>query len=194
MTPRTLLFAGSLLLLAISNSCFNRTADPIIKPKGYPRVTLPLKQYRALDLPCPFTFQVPDYARVEPYRDASKTCWFNLKFTPFKATLFFTYDKPGRNLAQYVDDSHTLAYKHLTRATGIRELNIMDAADRIFGTIYYIDGDVASACQFYFTDSLNHFLRGSLYFDQHTEPDSVAPVRDFLIQDVERIAETLRWK
>jgi gliding motility-associated lipoprotein GldD len=137
---------------------------------------------------------VPDYAHVEPYRDASKTCWFNLKFPSFKASLFFTYESPGKDLALYVNDSHTLAYKHLTRATGIRELMVQDPTDRVFGIIYYIDGDVASACQFYFTDSLKHFLRGSLYFDQHTEPDSVAPIRDFLIQDVERIAETLRWK
>lgn len=194
MTLKTLFIPGSVLILASPYACFKRPTEPILKPKGYPRVTLPVKRYTTLNLPCPFTFQVPDYARVEPYRDASKPCWFNLKFIPFKATLFFTYDKPGKNLAQYVDDSHTLAYKHLTRATGIRELSVHDQAERVFGTLYYIDGDVASACQFHFTDSLNHFLRGSLYFDQHTEPDSVAPIRDFLIKDVERIAETLRWK
>lgn len=175
-------------------SCFSRTTDPIIKPKGYPRLTFPPKNYTTLSLSCPFSFQVPCYARFEPYRDASKTCWFNLKFPLFKATLFFTYETPGKNLAEYINDSHTLAYKHLTRATGIREMHIQDQTDRVFGTVYYIDGDVASACQFFFTDSLKHFLRGSLYFDQHTEPDSVAPIRDFLIKDVERIAETLRWK
>lgn len=180
--------------LLLTAACFRTASDPIIKPKGYPRVSFPPKQYVPLELPCPFTFQMPSYARTEPYRDASKTCWFNLKFTPFRATLFFTYDVPGKNLARYIDDSHTLAYKHQTRATGIRELNITDAQERVYGTIFYIDGDVASACQFYFTDSTRHFLRGSLYFDQHTEPDSVKPVREFLIKDVERIAETLRWE
>ncbi|MCS6981454.1 MAG: hypothetical protein N2110_04750 [Flavobacteriales bacterium] len=174
--------------------CFRSKTPPVQKPRGFPRVALPAKSYVPLLMDCPFTFMIPVYAEVAPYRDSKKKCWFNLKFKPFKATLHFTYAHIGRHLSSFTEDSRTLAYKHLTRSIGIREEKIIDPVNRVYGIIYYIDGDVASTCQFHFTDSVKHFLRGSFYFDIHTEPDSVAPVREFLHQDVAVIAQTLRWK
>ncbi|MCX7651149.1 MAG: hypothetical protein N2050_11445 [Flavobacteriales bacterium] len=173
--------------------CLGRSPEPMAKPKGFPRIQLPEKKFQPLPISCPFTFLTPQYADVELHKDLRHPCWFNLKFRTLKATLFCTYENPGKDLAQYIEDSRTLAYKHLTKATGIREQEVSDPKARVFGKIYYIDGDVASACQFYLTDSVRHFLRGSLYFDLHTDPDSVAPVRQFLIQDIHTVTETLQW-
>jgi len=192
MTFNTLIWACATIFLV---GCFRDDKVIIVKPKGYPRIILPEKKYIPLETEvCPFTFLRPEYSYSMPYREPSKKCWFNLKFPQFKATIFFTYDNPGKNIQQYIDDTRTLAYKHITRANAIREQEVADSPQRVFGIIYFIEGDVASSCQFYLTDSLRHFLRGSFYFDIQTEPDSVAPVREFLIQDIHMIVKTLNWK
>ena len=65
---------------------------------------------------------------------------------------------------------------------------------KVYGTYYTIRGSAASPVQFYVTDSSRHFLRGSLYFYAVPQPDSIAPVLDFLTADIDRLVETIQWK
>ena len=43
------------------------------------------------------------------------------------------------------------------------------------------------------TDSTEHFMRGSLYFNHAPNPDSTAPVLARMEADVRRIMESVRW-
>ncbi|PIV58809.1 MAG: gliding motility lipoprotein GldD, partial [Bacteroidetes bacterium CG02_land_8_20_14_3_00_31_25] len=52
----------------------------------------------------------------------------------------------------------------------------------------------ASNIQFYVTDSIRHFVRGALYFETKPNKDSLAPIINFIEQDVTHLVETLRWK
>jgi gliding motility-associated lipoprotein GldD len=63
-----------------------------------------------------------------------------------------------------------------------------------FGMVYDLKGDVASAVQFFITDSTKHFLRGSLYFNIQPNRDSLNPVIDFLREDIMHLIETTQWK
>jgi gliding motility-associated lipoprotein GldD len=60
--------------------------------------------------------------------------------------------------------------------------------------LYNIKGNTASSVQFYLTDSVNHFLRGSLYFDVKPNKDSLAPVINFIRGDIEHFMESFSWK
>ena len=64
---------------------------------------------------------------------------------------------------------------------------------RVFGTRFLVEGDVASPCVFYLTDSTDNFLYGALYFDAPPNADSLAPVTERLRADIDRFAATLRW-
>jgi gliding motility-associated lipoprotein GldD len=57
-----------------------------------------------------------------------------------------------------------------------------------------VEGNAATARQFYLTDSSRHFLRGALYFDTAPNSDSLAVVNDFLQEDMLHLIQTLRWK
>ena len=57
-----------------------------------------------------------------------------------------------------------------------------------------VKGNVASPAQFYVTDSVNHFLTGSLYFLAKPNYDSILPAADYLQKDIKRIMETVTWK
>ena len=65
---------------------------------------------------------------------------------------------------------------------------------KVFGILYDLKGNTASAVQFYVTDSLNHYLRGSLYFAAEPDADSLKPVIDFFREDIIHLIETLKWK
>ena len=62
-----------------------------------------------------------------------------------------------------------------------------------FGTLYDIHGQTASSVQFHMTDSINHFLRGSLYFHVNPNQDSLQPIIDYVRRDIIRIMESVQW-
>ena len=95
-------------------------------------------------------------------------------------------------LNHYLEDCHHLAYTHTIKAESINEKYFKNR--EIFGLIYYIEGNTASSTQFFITDSTRHFLRGALYFNQHPDKDSLAPVIDYLREDIVTLMETLRFK
>jgi gliding motility-associated lipoprotein GldD len=59
--------------------------------------------------------------------------------------------------------------------------------------LFKIEGPVASPYQFYITDGKSHFLRGSLYFDQKVNFDSLRPVIEFLKTDIEHLMASVKW-
>jgi gliding motility-associated lipoprotein GldD len=59
---------------------------------------------------------------------------------------------------------------------------------------FRVGGNVATANQFFVTDSANHFLRGALYFDATPNEDSLGVVNKFLIDDVLHLINTFKWK
>jgi len=55
-------------------------------------------------------------------------------------------------------------------------------------------GRAASPLQFFLTDSTNHFLKASLYFNSKVNPDSIAPIAEFVKVDVAELINTLKWE
>ncbi|MCX6249494.1 MAG: gliding motility lipoprotein GldD [Bacteroidetes bacterium] len=174
-------------------SCSN---DYMPKPRGYFRIDLPKKEYRAFDTTFPFTFEFPAYAVIS--RDSSKLAepyWINLVYKPFHAQLHISYKTVHNNLAVYLEDAHTLVNKHIPKANAISQKEFANASEKVYGLVYEIKGsDAASTCQFYLTDSLHHFVRGALYFNLVPNNDSLAPVIDYLKNDIEHMINTFRWK
>ena len=62
------------------------------------------------------------------------------------------------------------------------------------GFAFDIQGPAACPFQFYMTDSTRHFLRGALYFNAKMQPDSLAPMIQFMKQDMTKMMETIEWK
>lgn len=124
----------------------------------------------------------------------AEPCWFNLVFSKYNATIHLSYKDVNKNLSQFIEDAHTLAYKHTIKADAIEENRIVDNRRKVYGLIYDIKGNAASSVQFYVTDSLRHFLRGSLYFNVAPDKDSLAPAIDFFRKDIQHLVETIEWK
>ena len=57
-----------------------------------------------------------------------------------------------------------MVYKHTIKADAINEKLYLNNNQKTYGTLYDIKGEAASSVQFHLTDSVNHFIRGALYF------------------------------
>ncbi|MBS3914929.1 MAG: gliding motility lipoprotein GldD [Bacteroidetes bacterium] len=170
------------------------------KPRAYPRIYLPEKKYYVFDTSfCPYTFEIPEYSKMEKDTNTGYTpelTWFNLNFKPFGATLHITHYN-FTSWAFYdslVSDSRKLVNKHLLKANDILEEPISSVNPNLHGVIFRIEGNTATNYNFYVTDSVRNFFRGALYFNRITNQDSIAPVYQFIKTDVEHLIKTFKWK
>lgn len=189
-----LLLLVNCILLTVFVSCDDKTYQP--KPKGYFRIDLPEKEYVSLDSMKYYSFEYPVYSKITPdYLSPEEKEWVNVEFPSFKGTIHISYKNVDNNIEKYLEDSYYMMTKHISRAMGIRDSVVANPERKVYGLVYFLEGEgVASPLQFYLTDSVNHFLRGSLYFNVKTNNDSLAPVIDFITDDIRHLIETVKWK
>jgi gliding motility-associated lipoprotein GldD len=165
------------------------------RPRGFYRIDFPEKKYRSFDTICPYTFEYPVYGEVKKDMEANaEPYWMNVEFPAFKAKIHLSYKTVHNNLDGFIEDSHKLAYVHAAKADDIIDTEINKPEKKVYGLVYEIEGGAASSVQFYLTDSVRHFLRGSLYFETRINKDSLAPAIVFFKKDVMHLIETLNWK
>lgn len=183
-------------LIVFISSCNRKNNAPL--PKGYVRIELPEKNYTSFDTLYPYAFDYPEYAKItdDTHRSA-EPYWINLVFNDFDAAIHISYKniETSEDLVKYLEDGRNFVNKHIPKATSFQERNYVDEEKNVYGTLFEIQGkEAASPMQFFITDSTNHFLRASLYFNTTPNNDSLAPVIDFLKEDITVIMETFRWK
>ena len=115
-------------------------------------------------------------------------------YNELNAELYMSYFELDDNLNQHIEDSRTLTYTHTVKADAIKEKLFNNPDNLVYGLYYKLKGDAASQIQFYLTDSINHFVRGGLYFNCAPNNDSLAPVLDFIAEDITHMMETFVWK
>lgn len=193
--PLKKLFLFILPVLFFGSCSGNHDYSP--KPRGYFRIVFPKKDYQAYAQGCPFTFEYPKYAYIEPDRNPkAKPCWLNMQFPQFNGTLHLTYEpiRSKKEFNELIEDAHKLSFKHTVKATSIDEGVIRYADRKVYGIYYTIEGNAASSVQFYLTDSTRNYIRGALYFNTEPRLDSIQPVLTFVKKDVEVMIKSFRWK
>jgi len=172
------------------------------KPRGHFRIDMPSHQYRLFAEPAekktklPLTFEYPSYGQLTFQEEhGSKPGWFNIEFPAYKAKIYLTYKDVHNDLDSLLDQSYNINVKyHVAKADAIKENVVSNSENKVYGILYDLKGNTASAVEFYVTDSLSHYLRGSLYFSAEPNADSLAPVIDFFREDIMHLIETLKWK
>lgn len=181
-----------ILVLVILAACGNNDYSP--KPRGYQRIDLPDHKYQTFDTTFPFSFEYPVYSEIQTQGMRNKY-WFNLRYPEYNGTIYFSYKPVNNSLGKLINDSHEFIDKHIPKASAIDEKIITDRKRDVYGIIWEISGSgTASPYQFILTDSTTHFLRGALYFRNEPNNDSLAPVINFVRQDMQHLMRTLEWK
>ena len=170
--------------------CFSCSANYTPKPRAFVKIYLPEKEFQKTDLSSfSLSFDYPTYSDL---KIGEKENFINIIFEDFSATLHLTYVSLNNNLYSHIEESRSLAYKHNMQANSISEQVYLNYDQSVFGMLYNYSGMTATSTQFYLTDSLTHFLRGSLYFNSEIN-DSIKPVNDFLKGDIVSLIESVEW-
>ncbi|MCZ2299489.1 MAG: hypothetical protein LC134_08435 [Chitinophagales bacterium] len=184
------------LLLIFFISC-NSVYTP--KPKGYYTINFPEKKYTTFEMPgYPYTFEYPVYAKIikDSMFFGEKTenpWWINIDFPQFNGKVYVSYKQIEKNnFSSLVNDAYKLTGKHAQKAYSIDDSSIVTKLG-IHGMFFKVGGEVATANQFFLTDSTHHFLRGALYFNATPNEDSLSVVNRFLIEDVKHLINTFKW-
>lgn len=181
-------------MLALA-ACNDNSYSP--KPRGYFHIEFPEKAYRNYTGGCPFSFDYPVYAQLVPdsNRD-TRPCWNNLAFPDFNGRLHLTYYDVSskKEFEGLVEDARTFAFKHTVKANAIDQKLINYPGKKVYGIYYAIEGNTASSVQFFLTDSVRHYFRGALYFNEKPKYDSIQPVVTFIKKDIDRMIDTFKWK
>lgn len=187
-------------LIIIMTSCGKeRIAQP--RPHQYPKITYPIQSYTSYENDeCPFIMDIPAYAKAEKKKllfdeVEADPCWFDVSLEALNATIHCSYYpiSEKNKLEKLINDAFTMASKHNVKASFREEYVIKNKAGYA-GLMFKINGPVATPFQFYMTDSISHFLRGSLYFDQQVNQDSIAPTVDFIEEDLDVMLNSLEWR
>jgi len=132
------------------------------KPRGYFRIDFPEKKYQSYWANAPYGFDYPVYAQVQAdTRADAKPYWIDVVFSQFNGRLHLSYlpiNSP-KMLNQLTEDARTFAFKHTVKATAIDEAIIYYPEKKVYGIYYTIEGNTASAVQFYLTDSSKNYLK-----------------------------------
>jgi gliding motility-associated lipoprotein GldD len=193
-TVHCLLFTAMFILFSACNSPYTP------KPQGYFKIDFPEKKYQTFDKAgYPYSFEYPLYARVIKdstfFGDSTENPWWiNVDFPQFSARIYLSYKVIGKyKLDSLLNDAFNLTNKHSVKATYIDD-SLMNISNNVHGEFFKVEGDVATANQFFLTDSTKNFLRGALYFDATPNEDSLRPVNQFLVDDMKHLINTFRWK
>ena len=188
------------ILLIVGFACALQACQereiPVPKERGYFRIDLPKHAYTEYsEKNYPYSFKVPTYAKVaQDTERGAEPYWINVEFPQQKATIHISYRKLQGNLDQVVEDVHYLAYKHEVMADAINTKEFHYDDKNVHGLLFDIKGDAASVLQFCITDSTKNFVRGALYFNVPPNKDSLAPVIDFIREDVIEMVSSFNWK
>ena len=143
----------------------------------------------------PYSFEYSKYAIIETdVSHKNEPDWINVLYPEYKARVHLSYKPVDDNLYYLLADNIRLAYNHVVKADAIEEHLFINEETNLYAMMFEIKGDAASPLQFLATDSARHFLRGSLYFQALPNRDSLAPVIDYITEDVIHLIETLQWK
>ncbi len=171
------------------------------RPHQYPKITYPAQEYISyVNDECPFVMDIPAYAQAEKKKllfdeVEADPCWFDISLIQLNATIHCSYYPISNKnkLEDLVNDAFELARKHNVKASFRAEYDIATKSGNT-GLMFKINGPVATPFQFYITDSLSHFLRGSLYFDERVNQDSISPIVDFIEEDLDVMLNSLEWQ
>lgn len=184
-----IIIVGSLLL-------FSCAEEPMPRPNGFLRLTVPERSYVRFDTSYPYTFEYPKTSMITcDTNNLSEPYWINIEYPAYKACIYVSYKQIKGNLDQYLEDQRIFINKHIPKANAIDNKIYMNDKDKVYGMTYEIQGsNAASPYQFYVTDSTTHFLRASLYFNLAPNNDSLAPIIASIKQDMEHLINSLQWK
>ena len=184
------------ILLLVLPIWFSACRPPAVpKPYGYFRLRIPDTAYiEYTPLGFPYAFKLSSNAQVQVKTREGEPYWIDIHYPLLNTTIYCSYKPIKHNLSTLARDAQEFLYSHSTIASAIPAQEFANAQEKVYGVYYELYGNTASPVQFVLTDSVKHFFRGSVYCNDVPNQDSLAPIYDYMRQDVRVLMESMRWQ
>lgn len=192
MMIKILIFCLLYLSLIITHTSCREHYTP--KPYGYFRVDLPEHQYITSTNKLPYQFEMSQHAELVILEGKKEKYWIDIVYPDLNVEIHCSYKPIENNLYQLSEDTHRSVYKHLIKADDIAEEVFLNPHNQVYGIYYDLTGNAASVAQFTLTDSLQHFFVGAVYFNHTPNKDSIAPMAEYIKEDVRHLMQSFRWR
>ena len=193
---KKIITSSVLVALILLISCSGGT-DFTPKPKGFNHIEIPTPSYsKFTDSAYPYQFDVSKYAEI--YDDTTGIVgdgWKIIDYKALNAQIYVTYEpiKSQKDGYDLISDSYKIAYKHDVKAYAI-ERKLIHTTKGYPVVIFELEGEVPSPYQF-FTHNIDttQYFRGAVYFPFANKNDSLAPLIDYLVNDMNHLIESFEW-
>ena len=184
-----------LLVALLSTACSKKQEAATPRPYGYHRIAFPDTAYVDFSTQMtgyPYSFALSRNAVIQTRNE--EPYWINIYYPCVDATIHCSYKPVRNNLRELTNDAFEFVYRNISFANAIPESLHENPEAHAYGVLFDLEGNTASSCQFFVTDSTRHFFRASVYCNCPPNADSLAPVYDFLRKDIAKMVETFEWK
>lgn len=191
---------SKIIIIVITFGMMACGAPTAPRPYGYYRITTPDPVYQPFHMysadteDFPYDFDLSENAEVLLRQKEGENYWINIYYPTIDATIHCSYKPMNDDLRELTEDALEFVYKNATHASSIPERDYAHPEEKVYGVLFDLEGNTASTCQFFLTDSTNHFFRASVYCNCPPNADSLAPVSQYLRADVIRLIESFRWR
>lgn len=186
-----------ILFSALFFGCIKKEKVPTPKPVGYFRIDFSEPHYITWDSLLPFSFEYSDIANFNIIKNENQQYWMDLNYPNYNVSLKMSYFPLKNDLRELVLEEEKIINFHIDRrkADDVEFSFVNDDDAHLYGKIYDIAGKgVACPLQFWLTDSSNHYVRASLYFNFSPNNDSLEPIIHYIREDVLQMINTWKWK
>lgn len=181
-------------LLLVGTVACEQTYLP--KPPGYNRIDLPSHSFERLTTGYPYQIDYSSHSKIEADTfNLNEEDWVNLNYADFGAKVHLTYkriDGDKVDFRKLSNDAFRLTAQHQVKAYGIEEAVLL-TPEGYTGVVAELTGEVPTQFQFFVTDSTDNFLRGALYFNTAMKNDSLAPVIEFIKEDMAHLMNSVKF-
>ena len=182
-------------LILIAYAC--KEPAPVPKPPTYLNINFPDHSYSYVKGDCPYEFKLASiYKQKTIYNSKLKSCKQKIDLGPLNGSLSLYYIslESKDSLPKIINFSNDLVDEHKIKADKINFQQIIDKKNKVFGTFFELQGNVATNFQFYLTDSSQHFVRGEVLLNCRPNYDSLRPVLNYLKIDLLELVHNFKWK
>lgn len=178
-----------LFLLTLCISCTDYTP----KPRGYVRIEPDTPHYHLFSQAgLPFSFNISQLATVIPGPSAQD---ITVSYPALNVKLYCSFlPVTSATLGKVTEECRILVARQSKNIKAVQEQVYSNPDQKVYGSLFLLDEASVSPIQFILTDSVSGFFRGALYYNCIPNADSLAPVAQYMKQDIIELVQSFTWK
>ncbi|KAA6302335.1 MAG: hypothetical protein EZS26_001448 [Candidatus Ordinivivax streblomastigis] len=181
------------VIVALTGLLCTACADYSPKPSGYFRIDLTEPHYSLHE----FQYckaEISSQTMIIPAQATQEGECFNIVYPNLNVQIYCSsFPIKKTTLASWMKESVAFVHYQAKKSTAIKEQVFENQEQKVYARVFHIQGNTASPTQFILTDSMHYFFRGALYFDHTPNQDSIAPVLEYINNDIHLFIETFQW-